>query len=165
MENNEDKDIILNVAEHTSYIKYSPKELMRQYSQGDIIMVLPQPVSIVWAGYFAKYDTLKEVADVADKSICSYMELRSEMVPITDFKFDLGKKTNRNLVQMFNEYDSYDPVKRDIECQLITFDMQTPQEYQFDNNEVMERLFGAGSNDGLKIMIRTYPGDFSHPNE
>lgn len=97
----------LNESELTSYVKLSPKEALRQYSEGEIIMVLPQAVTIAWISYFSTYESLKEIAECTDTSILSYLEMRSEMIEFSH------EKNNRKQVKMFNEFDENETDKRD----------------------------------------------------
>ncbi|CAI2374050.1 unnamed protein product [Moneuplotes crassus] len=167
IENDEDDSIILNQDELTEYISGSPCEIMKQYSDGEILMVLPQPVTICWCGYFTAYDELKMAAEKADNSIATYFEMRSDIVPVPDSSLNRDTKINSisKFSEMFNDFDYLEPEMRDEKCQLILFDTQVPEEYQFNNEQVMKRIMNKGENDGLKIMIRIYPGDFAHPNE
>ena len=66
---------------------------------------------------------------------------------------------------MVNKYDQYETKTRDEECQLIIFDLQTPEKYKFDNKEIMDIISSPRNSKGVKISARVYPGDFAHPNE
>ena len=140
---------------------------MSQYSEGDLIMVLPQPVTISWVGYFKTYEELKIAAENANESISTYFEMRSEIVPLPDPLLDENtqKKAKAKLSNMFNKFDKLSPKEREEACELITFNIQVAEGYNFDNDEVMRRILNKGENDGLKIMVRLYPGDMAHPNE
>jgi hypothetical protein len=107
IEQDEDELMTLNESELTSYVKLSPKEALRQYSEGEIIMVLPQAVTIAWISYFSTYESLKEIAECTDTSILSYLEMRSEMIEFSH------EKNNRKQVKMFNEFDENETDKRD----------------------------------------------------
>ena len=167
MEQDEDAEFLLDQRELTDYTSGTPTQIMTKYSNGDIIMVLPQPVTICWAGYFKTYNSLKEIAEKTDRNLCSYLEMRSEIVPVPDFSLDdkTLAKSNIKFSNMFNDYDYLTEAERDEACQLIKFDIQAPEEYDFSIEEIMKTIVTKGENDGLKIMIRTYPGDMAHPNE
>ena len=130
-------------------------------------MVLPQSVTISWVGYFKAYEELKIAAESANESISTYFEMRSEIVPLPDPLLDKNtqKKAKAKLSNMFNKFDKLSPKEREEACELITFNIQVAEGYNFDNDEVMRRILNKGENDGFKIMVRLYPGDMAHPNE
>ena len=125
IENGEEENIEINEQEHSNMVIDSIDNILAKYISDDIFMLLPQAVIIGWAKHFGDYASLVQAADRCDKSVMSYLEMRSEIIPVPDNSLDDKNKiiSDMKFKQMMNLYDEYNTKQRDKEWQLISFDL------------------------------------------